>query len=61
MGPAPVITARVGAQWARPPMRSTCSHALATTLVGSRRTPQRPRVGSSLTTKSGSIRYRSEQ
>ena len=56
MGPAPVTTTVAGAQWARPPIRSTCSHALATTLVGSSRTPERPRAGSTLTANSGSIR-----
>ena len=45
MGPAPVITTVWGSQWARPPMRSTCSHALATTLVGSMSTPKRPEPG----------------
>ena len=45
MGPAPVTTTVWGSQWARPPMRSTCSHALATTLVGSRSTPRLPERG----------------
>ena len=55
-GPAPVTTAVFGSQWARPPMRSTCSHALATTLVGSSSTPSSPREGSTFTAKSAVIR-----
>ena len=56
-GPAPVTSATRGCQdGARLPMRSICSQALATTLVGSSSTPSVPSAGSSLMTKSGSTR-----
>ncbi len=61
MGPAPVTRTVLGSQWARPPTWSTSSHALATTLVGSSRTPRIPSAGLTLTTKSGVIRYRSDR
>ncbi len=53
MGPAPVTTTFWGSQRARPPMRSTCSQALATTLVGSMSTPSAPSPGSIFTAYSG--------
>ena len=43
-----------------PPIRSICSHAFATTLVGSSRTPTSSRPGSTRTANSGSTRQRSE-
>ena len=61
MGPAPVTTALVGSQWARPPIRSTCSQALATTLVGSSRTPEQAEGGVHLDQELGVIRYRSDR
>ena len=39
IGPAPVTTAALRVPLARLPVRSACSHAFATTLVGSSRTP----------------------
>ena len=50
-----MITTVFGSNTARPPMRSTCSHAFATTLVGSSRTPSSPSVGSTFTVNSGVI------
>ena len=42
IGPAPVTNTVRGENQARSPVRSTCSHAFATTLVGSVRTPAGP-------------------
>ena len=53
IGPAPVTSAVRGSQNARARMAATISQALATTVVGSSRTPSRPRAGSSLVTKLG--------
>ena len=59
MGPAPTTSTVCGSQNVRCPMVRICSHALATTVVGSRRTPRTPRLLSTRTTYSGSIRQRS--
>jgi len=49
IGPAPVISARSGAKYARRPIRSIWSHALATIVVGSISIPTVSSDGSSLT------------
>ena len=48
IGPAPVTSTRRGSQKARARMAATSSQALATTVVGSSRTPRMPSDGSIL-------------
>ena len=48
IGPAPVTSTVRGSQNERRPMIATCSRALVITVVGSRRTPRSPRLGSTL-------------
>src|SRR4029453_15675416 len=60
IGPAPVINTFRGSQKARWPTAATCSQALVTTVVGSRRTPRSPRELSTFIAYSGSIRQRSD-
>src|SRR5208337_2295554 len=58
IGPAPVTSTVLGSQKARWPTAITASQALATTVVGSSRTPSSPRELSTLIAYSGSILQR---
>jgi hypothetical protein len=60
IGPAPVTSTRSGAKYARAPMRSIWSHALATIEVGSISIPTGSSAESSLTAYSASTVQRSE-
>ena len=60
IGPAPVTSTVRGSQKARWPTATTCSHAFATTVVGSSSTPRSPSEGSIFMAYSGSIRQRSD-